>query len=68
MTLDQTIASLPEPSLLIRERFEEVNGGATLVEGGLVATYAGTWLGDSNACGVNLYSTGTHHIRFRILE
>jgi hypothetical protein len=68
ITLDRTIVSFQEPNLLVRERFEDVNGGATLFEDGLVVTYAGAWLGDSSACGVNLYSSGTHHIRFRVLE
>ena len=30
--------------------------------------YAGAWLGNSSIYGVNLYSSGTHHIRFRIME
>jgi hypothetical protein len=67
-TLDRTIVSFQEPNLLVRERFEDINGGATLIDDGLAVTYTGAWLGDSNACGINLYSSGTHHIRFRILE
>jgi len=67
-SLDQTITSFQESNLLVRERFEDIHGGATLFEDGLVVTYAAAWLGDSSACGINLYSSGIHHIRFRILE
>jgi len=68
LTLERSIENLQESNLLVRERFDDSNGGATLFEDGLVATYASAWLGDSSTCGVNLYSSGTHHIRFRILE
>ncbi|CAF0921357.1 unnamed protein product [Rotaria sp. Silwood1] len=66
--LDNTSINIEEPILLVREKFDDVIGSATLSEDGLVATYSGPWLGDSSICGVNVYSTGTHHIRFRILE
>lgn len=56
------------PNLLVREHFDDVVGGATLHEEGLVATYSGPWMGSTSICGVNRYSSGTHHIRFRILE
>lgn len=59
---------VPEPILLVRERFNEIHGGLTTSDDGLVLSYASVWVGDSSACGVNVYSSGTHHIRFRILE
>jgi hypothetical protein len=62
------VISIPEPNLLVRERFDNVAGGAKIVEDGLVTTYSGAWLGDSSICGINLYSSGTHHIRFRVVE
>ncbi len=68
LTRERSTISVQEPSLLVRERFDDINAGATLFEDGLVATYAGAWLGDSSVCGINLYSSGTHHIRFRVLE
>jgi hypothetical protein len=68
LTNEKTMTSFQEPNLLVRERFEDVVGGATLIEDGLVATYAGPWLGDSSMSGINVYSSGIHHIRFRILE
>lgn len=68
LTLDRTVVSYHEPNLLVRERFDDVNGGANIFEDGLLVTYSGHWLGDSSTCGVNLYSSGTHHIRFRVLE
>ena len=69
LSLDRiSVISVAEPSLLVRERFGDVNGGAVLSDDDLIVTYEGAWLGNSNACGVNLYSTGTHHIRFRILQ
>lgn len=73
-TLDRTIVSFQEPpppptqTLLVRERFAESLGGARLFDDGLLVIYEGHWLGDSSVCGVNLYSTGTHHIRLRVLE
>lgn len=66
--LDKSMISIPEPSILVREKFDDVFGSAALLEDGLVATYSGPWLGDSSICGVNVYSVGTHHIRFRIME
>jgi hypothetical protein len=68
LTLDRSVISIPEPNLLVRERFDNVAGGAKIVEDGLVTTYSGAWLGDSSICGINLYSSGTHHIRFRVVE
>ena len=69
LSLDRiSVISVAEPSLLVRERFGDVTGGAVLSDDDLVVTYEGAWLGHSNACGVNLYHAGTHHIRFRILE
>lgn len=69
LSLDRmSVISVAEPSLLVRERFGDVTGGVVLSDDDLVMTYEGAWLGNSNACGVNLYHTGTHHIRFRILE
>ncbi|CAF3031948.1 unnamed protein product [Rotaria socialis] len=66
--LDKSAFSIPEPNLLVREKFDDVFGSVALLDDGLVATYAGPWLGDSSICGINVYSTGTHHIRFRIVE
>ncbi|CAF1226495.1 unnamed protein product [Adineta steineri] len=67
-TFEQSMISFQEPTLLVRERFDDVNGIATVSEDGLLATYSGPWLGHSGICGINLYSSGTHHIRFRLLE
>lgn len=53
---------------LVRERFDNTVGGATLLDDGLVAAYSGVWLGQTSICGINHYSSGTHHIRFRIVE
>ena len=53
---------------LVRERFADVYGQASILEDGLLANYSDHWLGESNICGVNLYSSGTHHIRFRLVE
>jgi hypothetical protein len=68
LTLEPSMISFQELNLLVRERFDDAAGTATILEDGLVATYSGAWLGDSSICGVNLYSSGTHNIRFRILE
>jgi hypothetical protein len=68
LTLDRSGISIQESNYLVRERFDEINGGATLSDDGLTLTYAGAWLGDSSACGTNLYSSGIHHIRLRVLE
>ena len=68
LTFEASMISFQEPHLLVRERFDDIIGLATISDDGLVATYAGPWLGDASICGVNLYSTGTQHIRFRILE
>ncbi|CAF1123926.1 unnamed protein product [Didymodactylos carnosus] len=65
---EQSIQTFEEPSILRREKFSEVFGAATVSEDGLVATYLGPWIGDSSICGINLYSSGTHHIHFRIVE
>lgn len=68
LTFDRSMLSFAESSLLVRERFGDVCGIAKILDDGLVVTYGGTWLGNSSVCGVNHYSSGTHHIRFRILE
>ncbi|UJR38058.1 hypothetical protein I4U23_030740 [Adineta vaga] len=68
LTLNQSMLSFQDTSLLVRERFDEVNGPAEIFEDGLVTSYAGAWLGYSSICGINHYTSGTHHIRFRILE
>ncbi|CAF1151234.1 unnamed protein product [Didymodactylos carnosus] len=67
-TSEISLRSIQEPPLLVREKFEEAAGPATVSEDGLLATYSGSWTGDSSISGVNLYSSGTHHIRFRIQE
>ena len=68
LAIDESTISNTEPNVLFRERFDDVLGNTVLREDGLVATYAGQWLGASSICGTNVYSSGTHHIRFRILE
>ncbi|CAF0960814.1 unnamed protein product [Adineta ricciae] len=68
LTLNQSMLSFQDTTLLVRERFDEIYGPAEIFEDGLVAAYAGAWLGYSSVCGINNYSSGTHHIRFRILE
>lgn len=55
-------------NVLVRERFDDVFGQASTLENGLVASYSANWLGESSLCGINLYSSGTHHIHFRLLE
>ncbi|CAF0826156.1 unnamed protein product [Rotaria sordida] len=66
--LDNSSINVEESHLLIREKFDDAIGSTTLFEDGVIATYSGAWLGDSSIYGINVYSTGTHHIRFRILE
>lgn len=51
-----------------REKFGEVVGAITLSDGDLIATYAGPWIGNASVCGINLYSSGMHHLHFRIVE
>ena len=68
-TMTPSVLSYQDVSnILVRERFDDVVGGASLHEDGLIATYSGPWMGQTSICGINLYSSGTHHIRLRILE
>ena len=51
-----------------RERFGETFGSIELSDEEHVVTYAGPWMGDASVAGRNSYSTGVHHIHFRVVE
>ena len=61
-TLDQSLSALPD------EKFEKFVGAITLSKDRLTATCSGSHWNGSNISGTNLYSSGIHSIRFRILK
>ena len=65
---DTQVGSLLESDMIEREKFGEVLGTITVSDGDLLATYAGPWNGNASVCGINLYSSGIHHLHFRIVE
>ncbi|CAF3058592.1 unnamed protein product [Rotaria sp. Silwood2] len=65
---ERSLNNSEESPTLERETFGEIFGAINLSENDHVATYSGPWIGDASVCGTNTYSTGVHHIRFRITE
>ena len=65
---ERSLDTFQESSTFERETFGEILGAITLSDNDHVATYDGPWLGDASVCGTNTYSSGVHHLRFRIME
>jgi hypothetical protein len=56
----------PNLETSVNERFVDIFGKITLSEGGVVATCARSSFGGHYVSGIGRYSSGVHHIRFRI--
>jgi hypothetical protein len=58
----------PNLETSVNERFVDIFGKITLSEGGVVATCARSSFGGHYVSGIGRYSSGVHHIRFRVDE
>ena len=65
---EQNHEQVQEMDSLEREKFSEVLGSIVLSENDHIASYSGPWIGNASVSGINLYSTGTHHLHFRVME
>ncbi|CAF1047750.1 unnamed protein product [Rotaria magnacalcarata] len=65
---ERSLNASQESSTFDQEAFGEFYGAITLSEHNHIAAYSGPWIGDASVCGKNSYSSGVHHLRFRIMD
>ncbi|CAF1211625.1 unnamed protein product [Didymodactylos carnosus] len=58
--------SQQQPHAFLSERFDKAVGAVALSQDGLMAWHVDYIGSNGSTSGVNLYSSGTHHIRFRL--